>query len=182
MTDTKIARLSLGALFASLVFIGTFILKIPTPGTGGYIHPGDALVILSGVFLGPNYGFLAAAVGSALADILEATLSFYHEYHEYSYHLILGGFFTGFGYTVDSERETGYGRSDLIIRDPGRKRGMILELKHVEKEAEMEAALKEASEQMIVKKYDSRLDYEGYTTRLRYGMAFCDKKCLIGKV
>ena len=52
------------------VFIGTFILKIPTPGTGGYIHPGDALVILSGVFLGPNYGFLAAAVGSALADIL----------------------------------------------------------------------------------------------------------------
>ena len=70
MTDTKIVRLSLGALFASLVFIGTFILKIPTPGTGGYIHPGDALVILSGVFLGPNYGFLAAAVGSALADIL----------------------------------------------------------------------------------------------------------------
>ena len=45
-------------------------MKIPTPGTGGYIHPGDALVILSGVFLGPNYGFLAAAVGSALADIL----------------------------------------------------------------------------------------------------------------
>ena len=119
---------------------------------------------------------------SALSGILEATLSFYHEYHEYSYHLILDGFFTGFGYTVDSERETGYGRSDLIIRDPGRKRGMILELKHVEKEAEMEAALKEASEQMIVKKYDSRLDYEGYTTRLRYGMAFCDKKCLIGEV
>ena len=119
---------------------------------------------------------------SALAGILEATLSFYHEYHEYSYHLILDGFFTGFGYTVDSERETGYGRSDLIIRDPGRKRGMILELKHVEKEADMEAALKEASDQMIVKKYESRLDYEGYTTRLRYGMAFCDKKCLIGKV
>ncbi len=59
---------------------------------------------------------------------------------------------------------------------------MILELKHVEKEGEMEAALKEASEQMIVKKYDSRLDYEGYTTRLRYGTAFCDKKCLIGEV
>ena len=70
MTDTKVSRLSLGALFASLVFIGTFILKIPTPGTTGYIHPGDALVILSGVFLGPNYGFLAAAVGSALADVL----------------------------------------------------------------------------------------------------------------
>ena len=116
---------------------------------------------------------------SALAGILEATLSFYHEYHEYSYHLILDGFFTGFGYTVDSERETGYGRSDLIIRDPGRKRGMLLELKHVKKESEMEAALKEALDQMNEKKYDSRLAYEGYTMRLRYGMVFCDKKCLI---
>lgn len=115
----------------------------------------------------------------ALAGILEATLSFYHEYHEYSYHLILDGFFTGFGYTVDSERETGYGRSDLIIRDPGRKRGMLLELKHVKKESEMEAALKEALDQMNEKKYDSRLAYEGYTMRLRYGMVFCDKKCLI---
>ena len=32
-----------------------------------------------------------------LSLILEATLSFYHEYHEYSYHLILSGFFTGWG-------------------------------------------------------------------------------------
>ena len=119
---------------------------------------------------------------SALAGILEAALSFYHEYHEYSYHLILDGFFTGFGYTVDSERETGYGRSDLMIRDPGRKRGMILELKHVERETEMQAALKEATDQIIVKKYESRLNYEGYTTRLKYIMAFCDKKCLIEAV
>ena len=45
-------------------------IKIPTPGTGGYIHPGDALVILSGVILGPVYGFLAAGIGSAMADLL----------------------------------------------------------------------------------------------------------------
>ncbi|MBE5846018.1 MAG: hypothetical protein E7302_18010 [Butyrivibrio sp.] len=118
----------------------------------------------------------------ALNQILEATLSFYHEYREYSYHLILDGFFTGKGYIVQSERETGYGRSDLIILDPARKQGMILELKHVDDESKLETALNEASSQIVEKKYESQLKYEGYSTLLRYGIAFYDKKCLIGDV
>ncbi len=122
-----------------------------------------------------------AAAKSALDQILEATLSFYHKYREYSYHLILDGFFTGFGYLVQSERETGYGRSDLIIQDPARNRCLLLELKHVENESEMETALEEASSQILKNKYDSILKYEGYTNRLQYGMAFYDKNCLIRK-
>ena len=70
MTDIKTRTLVRAALFAALTFISTYIIKIPTPGTGGYIHPGDAFVILSGVFLGPLYGAAAAGIGSALADIL----------------------------------------------------------------------------------------------------------------
>ena len=58
------------ALFAALTFAATMAVRIPTPGTSGYIHPGDALVILTGVILGPSYGFLAAGIGSALADLL----------------------------------------------------------------------------------------------------------------
>ena len=118
----------------------------------------------------------------ALNQILEATLSFYHEYHEYSYHLILDGFFTGLGYRVQSERETGYGRSDLIILHPARSRCLILELKHVEKEEKMKAALQEAGSQIIQKKYDSQLRYKGYTTRLQYGLVFFGKKCEIAKI
>ncbi|MBR1707801.1 MAG: AAA family ATPase [Clostridia bacterium] len=116
---------------------------------------------------------------AVLCQILEATISFYHEYHEYSYHLILDGFFTGIGYRVQSERETGYGRSDLIVLDPGRNRSMILELKHVQAESEMNTALKEAASQIIQKKYESVLRYEGYTTRLKYAMAFYDKRARI---
>lgn len=63
-------KLVLTALFAALTCVATMIIRIPTPGTGGYIHPGDALVILSGIILGPLYGFLAAGLGSALADLL----------------------------------------------------------------------------------------------------------------
>ena len=118
----------------------------------------------------------------ALGQILEATLSFYHEYHEYSYHLILDGFFTGLGYRVLSETETGYGRSDLVILDPARRRCLILELKHVKKEEQMEAALHEAQSQLIRQKYESMLAYQGYTTRLRYALSFWDKRVMITSV
>ncbi len=68
MKDTK--RLILSALFAALACVATMAIRIPTPGTSGYIHPGDAIVILSGIFLGPVYGALAAGIGSALSDLI----------------------------------------------------------------------------------------------------------------
>ena len=83
---------------------------------------------------------------------------------------------------MQSERESGYGRTDLIILDPARSRSLILELKHVKSESEMDSALKEAANQIIKKKYESQLRYEGYANRLRYAMVFCDKKVLIAKV
>lgn len=119
---------------------------------------------------------------SALCRILEATVSFYHQYQEYSYHLILSGFFTGLGYRVISELETGYGRSDLVVLDMARKRCLILELKHAKEEAGMISALNEATDQIIKQKYESKLDYLGYDTRIKYGMAFCDKKALLKRV
>ena len=81
-----------------------------------------------------------------------------------------------------SEVESGYGRSDLIILDPAGSRAMILELKHVKEEKELEPALKEASSQIIRNKYESMMNYHGYTTCLKYGMAFCDKSVVIGGV
>lgn len=63
-------KIVMTALLAALVCVATMSIRIPTPSTGGYIHPGDALVILSGIILGPVYGFLAAGIGSALADLL----------------------------------------------------------------------------------------------------------------
>lgn len=68
MKNTK--KLILAALFAALACVCTFAIQIPVPSTGGYIHPGDAIVILSGIFLGPVYGALAAGIGSALSDLL----------------------------------------------------------------------------------------------------------------
>ena len=63
-------KLVYAALFAALACVCTMSIRIPTPGTGGYIHPGDAVVILSGIFLGPVYGALAGGIGSCMADLI----------------------------------------------------------------------------------------------------------------
>lgn len=69
-------KLILAALFAALSCVATMAIRIPTPGTGGYIHPGDAIVILCGVILGPVWGFLAAGMGSCMSDLLGGYLMY----------------------------------------------------------------------------------------------------------
>ena len=68
--NSNLKKIVMTALFAALACVATMSIRIPTPGTGGYIHPGDAIVILSGVVLGPSYGLLAAGIGSAMSDLL----------------------------------------------------------------------------------------------------------------
>lgn len=66
----KMQLLASSALFAAIICVATFIVKIPSPATNGYFNLGDCFVILAGLLLPPVYGALAAGLGSALADIL----------------------------------------------------------------------------------------------------------------
>ncbi len=63
------------ALFAALTFLGTYLIKVPTI-TKGYIHPGDGFVLLSGIFLGPFWGSLAAGFGSMLSDLIGGYITY----------------------------------------------------------------------------------------------------------
>ena len=69
MSHSKLMRLVLAGVMTAFVCAATMVIRIPTPN-GGYVNIGDALVLLSGWVLGPAYGFFAAGVGSALADLL----------------------------------------------------------------------------------------------------------------
>ena len=62
------AKLVLAALLAALTCVATMIIKIPSP-LKGYLNLGDCVVLTSGWMLSPLYGFLAAGLGSALADL-----------------------------------------------------------------------------------------------------------------
>ena len=66
--NAKTKNMVMAALFAALVCVATMIIKIPSP-LKGYINLGDCIVLLSGWMLPPAYGFLAAGIGSALADL-----------------------------------------------------------------------------------------------------------------
>ena len=69
MKDNTTKNIVFAALLAALACVATMIIKIPTP-LGGYIHAGDAVVVLAGFLLGPVWGALAAGLGSALADVI----------------------------------------------------------------------------------------------------------------
>ena len=64
-------RLAFAALFAALCCVSTVVITVPLPASG-YFNTGDIFVLLSAWCLGPVYGSLAAAVGSALGDVILA--------------------------------------------------------------------------------------------------------------
>ena len=69
MSDVKIRKLVLAALFTALCTIMTLVIQVPSP-MQGYVNLGDCAVLLSAWILGPVYGGVAAGVGSMLADLL----------------------------------------------------------------------------------------------------------------
>ena len=68
-------RIVMAALLAALTCVATMIIKIPSPPKG-YLNLGDCVVLLAGWMLEPTYGFLAAGLGSALADTFSGYVTY----------------------------------------------------------------------------------------------------------
>lgn len=73
--NTKTKKLVIAALMAALTCVATMIIKIPSP-LKGYLNLGDCIVLVSGWMLSPVYGFLAAGIGSALADVISGYITY----------------------------------------------------------------------------------------------------------
>ena len=67
MTTVNTKKLILTSLFCALSCVTTMAVAVPSP-TGGYINPGDAVVLLGAFILGPVWGAVAGGIGSAMAD------------------------------------------------------------------------------------------------------------------
>lgn len=66
----KTNKIILTGLMMAMITVVTMVIPIPIPfSSGGYVHLGDAVLFLSVLILGWQYGAVAAGVGSALADI-----------------------------------------------------------------------------------------------------------------
>jgi len=58
------------AAFSTLAFIGTMIIRIPIPVTGGYFNLGDTFVMAAALLYGPLVGGLVGMIGPAAADAI----------------------------------------------------------------------------------------------------------------
>lgn len=58
------------AAFATLAFLGTTVIRIPIPASGGYFNLGDTFVMAAALLYGPLVGGLVGAIGPAMADAL----------------------------------------------------------------------------------------------------------------
>lgn len=111
--------------------------------------------------------------------LLRRTIS-YHDYKEDFYHAFLAGIFTGAGYMVDSNKEHGEGRSDVVVYDPINSRVAIFEAKYTKSldklESECDAAIQQIDDRMYAKEYE-----DDYDQILCYGISFFKKRCMVKK-
>ena len=114
-----------------------------------------------------------------MSKLLRKTIS-YHDYREDFYHAFLAGIFAGAGYTVESNKEHGEGRSDVIVYDYSNSRVAVFEVKYSRSLENMsddcEKALQQIDNRMYTKEYEDDYDYI-----LCYGISFFKKRCLVKK-
>lgn len=115
-----------------------------------------------------------------LSDNLMETISFY-DYQESYYHGFLAGMLKNIGnYIVLSNRESGNGRPDILLKYPSvRGKAVIMEIKIARTYQELERRCDEALKQIEDQKYEEALRQEGYSDILKYGIAFYRKECMV---
>ena len=115
-----------------------------------------------------------------LSENLMETISFY-DYQESYYHGFLAGMLKNIGnYIVLSNRESGNGRPDIVLKYPSvRGKAVILEIKVARTYQELESKCDEALRQIDEQKYEEALRQEGYSDILKYGIAFYRKECMV---
>ena len=121
------------------------------------------------------------AATEEINKLLRRTIS-YHDYREDFYHAFLAGIFTGAGYAVESNKEHGEGRSDIVVSDYTDGWVAIFEIKYSDSpeklETDCEKAIRQMDERMYAVEYEEQYPAERI---LCYGISFFKKRCLVKK-
>ena len=112
-----------------------------------------------------------------VSALLRRTIS-YHDYGEDFYHAFLSGIFAGAGYQVDSNKEHGEGRSDLVIFNECEGKVAVFEAKYSKEvkklEEDCEKAIQQIDHRMYAKKFE-----DSYDEVICYGISFYKKRCVV---
>ena len=115
-----------------------------------------------------------------LSTLLADTISYFDSQENFCHGFLTGALVSMKGYTVKSNRESGNGRGDIFILPVSMKKtAVILELKVADTFTGLEKGCIEALKQINIKKYDQELRQTGYSSIIKYGVAFYRKDCMI---
>lgn len=114
-----------------------------------------------------------------MTRLLRTTIS-YHDYGEDFYHAFLAGIFAGAGYPVESNKEHGEGRSDVIVYNPREAKVAVFEAKYAKKLCDMDKACDMALLQINERMYAEEFA-DDYDEILCYGISFFRKRCRVRK-
>ena len=159
-----------------------FILQIQEWFKAVVANDNDTMRLLSKAILDKDEAILARQLNIVMGrmiSILDTKAP--DDMKENFYHGLLLGLLRGSNpdWLIKSNRESGDGFSDILIKPENPDLGIVIEVKYAKEFKGLDAACGAAMAQIKQKRYDETLRDEGRCDILAYGIAFCRKRCRV---
>ena len=157
-----------------------FVLQIQEWFKAVVANDNDTMKLLSKAILDKDETILARQLNIVMGrmiSILDTKAP--DDMKENFYHGLLLGLLRGSNpdWLIKSNRESGDGFSDILIKPENPDLGIVIEVKYAKEFKGLDAACDAALAQIKQKRYDETLRDEGRFDVLAYGIAFCKKRC-----
>lgn len=159
-----------------------FVLQIQEWFKAVVANDNDTMSLLSKAILDKDEAILARQLNIVMGrmiSILDTKAP--DDMKENFYHGLLLGLLRGSNpdWLIKSNRESGVGFSDILIKPENPDLGIVIEVKYAKEFKGLDAACDAAMAQIKQKRYDETLRDEGRCDILAYGIAFCRKRCKV---
>ena len=159
-----------------------FVLQIQEWFKAVVANDNDTMKLLSRAVLDKDETILARQLNIVMGrmiSILDTKAP--DDMKENFYHGLLLGLLRGSNpdWLIKSNRESGDGFSDILIKPENPDLGIVIEVKYAKEFKKLDAACDAAMAQIKEKRYDETLRDEGRCDILAYGIAFCRKRCKV---
>ena len=159
-----------------------FVLQIQEWFKAVVANDNDTMKLLSKAILDKDETILARQLNIVMGrmiSILDTKAP--DDMKENFYHGLLLGLLRGSNpeWLIRSNRESGDGFSDILIKPENPDLGIVIEVKYAKEFKKLDAACDAAMAQIKEKRYDETLRDEGRCDILAYGIAFCRKRCRV---
>lgn len=159
-----------------------FVLQIQEWFKAVVANDNDAMKLLSKAILDKDEEILARQLNIVMGRMISILATKApDDMKENFYHGLLLGLLRGSNpdWLIKSNRESGDGFSDILIKPENPDLGIVIEVKYAKEFKKLDAACDAAMAQIKQKRYDETLRDEGRCDILAYGISFCRKRCRV---